>query len=358
MITNISKDGHFILFQTAEKETPIKFDCKEMELISFTGRKIKIVPSIMHDCTTTAQSLVATAVSDYVYHARKNEVWEMNRTKDIISRYEPFIPYLDRVDYFPDECPKGFIKWVLDHDLRFSSHALQCFHVEVEVQKQAKQFSKIDQQTIKTLTDYYIEGNYRIITNLFSLPNKRIKLMLKLFRATIKNGVCWNLDYDFRRFLDNVLDDYYSSFPEDWEEYVDTNRSFEYNMKNFEILKETRKKQQIISQENKIRTITDLSNETYTIIVPETLEQFTNEGKQQNNCVGHYYHNNIAGGVDFIYFIRKTENPNKSYITCRYNVSAAGTIEHRTKNNRPNNDAAAVALIIAIDKRIKELLTE
>ena len=34
-----------------------------------------------------------------------------------------------------------------------------------------------------------------------------------------------------------------------------------------------------------------------------------------------------------VYFLRKKNKPNKSYITCRYNIPAEETIEYRRKNN-------------------------
>lgn len=356
-ITNITKEGKFIIFQTAEKETPIKFDCKDLVLISFTGRAVKTVPNIMRDCPTHTQALVMTAVINYVRYVHKVQMWSAERAKDTINRYEPFIPYLDRVESFPTQCPKGYIKWVLDNDLRFSESSLRRFRAESKLHEQIKQFSEVDKQTIQILANHY-SNDSDTMNMLLGLPIEHTKIMLKLFRVTVKDGICWNLDYDFRNFLDNIRQSCYSSFPNDWEQFVDTNRSFEYNRKNLEMLKRRERERKIISQEDKIRAITELSNETYTIIVPENLEQFTDEGNQQNNCVGHYYHESIADGVNLIYFIRMTASPEKSYTTCRYNIRSAETVEHRTKNNHWQDNTAVCALIKAVDEKIKELLAE
>jgi hypothetical protein len=90
--------------------------------------------------------------------------------------------------------------------------------------------------------------------------------------------------------------------------------------------------------------------------VPSTMDDFTKEGQMQNNCVGSYYHDSIASGDNLIYFIRKKENPNHSYITNRFNISCQRTVETRKINNRDNDDKKALMLIEEIDKKIKELL--
>lgn len=71
--------------------------------------------------------------------------------------------------------------------------------------------------------------------------------------------------------------------------------------------------------------------EDYTIIVPQNLEDLQNEGKQQNNCVGYYYNDSIKRNRDKIFFIRPTENINKSLITCRFNMASRKVREYRLK---------------------------
>jgi hypothetical protein len=86
------------------------------------------------------------------------------------------------------------------------------------------------------------------------------------------------------------------------------------------------------------------------------MEDFTNEGNMQNNCVGYFYHDSIARRHNLVYFIRKATNPNHSYITNRYDISYKRTVESRKVNNDNNNDKSALELIKTIDSRIRELL--
>jgi hypothetical protein len=137
---------------------------------------------------------------------------------------------------------------------------------------------------------------------------------------------------------------------------VDTNRTFDYNIKLIDNAKNAERNKKILEFEETIRDIENLSNDTFTIIVPRTIEDFTNEGNMQNNCVGYFYHDSIARHDNLVYFIRMATNPNHSYITNRYNISHKRTIETRKVNNGDNNDKSALELIKAIDNRIRELL--
>ena len=77
--------------------------------------------------------------------------------------------------------------------------------------------------------------------------------------------------------------------------------------------------------------------DNYIVVVPQTYEDLADEGKQQNNCVGHYYNDSILAGENLILFIRHSNSPKKSYITCRYNIKKQDIVEYRYKNNQDVN---------------------
>jgi hypothetical protein len=66
----------------------------------------------------------------------------------------------------------------------------------------------------------------------------------------------------------------------------------------------------------------------------------------------------MAGQEPIIYFIRKKEKPNKSYITNRFDVSDGYTAESRAVNNRDYTDPDVTDLINVINKMIREKLEE
>ena len=100
---------------------------------------------------------------------------------------------------------------------------------------------------------------------------------------------------------------------------MDTNRTFAYNHKVLQEVSKRERNKVLIEREDLIRPITELSNEKFVVIVPETAQDFTDEGNMQHNCVYSYYHSSIRSGENFVYFIRKAETPKHSYITNRFN---------------------------------------
>ena len=74
----------------------------------------------------------------------------------------------------------------------------------------------------------------------------------------------------------------------------------------------------------------------------------------QHNCVGHYYDDSILADRDLIYFIRKQSEPNKSYITCRYNINAKETVEYRGFGNCSVRDNNVYNFIEVIDSLINK----
>lgn len=75
------------------------------------------------------------------------------------------------------------------------------------------------------------------------------------------------------------------------------------------------------------------------VIVPQNIKDLQKEGNQQHNCVGHYYNDSIMKGINKIYFIRKKDNSDESFITCRYNMQNKNTVEARGFCNRSLSDA-------------------
>ena len=77
------------------------------------------------------------------------------------------------------------------------------------------------------------------------------------------------------------------------------------------------------------------------------------EGFQQNNCVGYYYNDSIENGDNCIFFLRKKDKPEKSYITCRYCVDDKEVVEARYKNNR-DIDSADEKIVYRINNFIND----
>lgn len=100
--------------------------------------------------------------------------------------------------------------------------------------------------------------------------------------------------------------------------------------------------------------LTQLNNDKFTIIVPKTVEEFQQEGRNQQNCVYTSYLPQVQRGDTNVIFIRRTENVDASYITCeiRNNIIR----QYLGKYNVRPVDADALAFQSAIQKLLNTMV--
>lgn len=67
-------------------------------------------------------------------------------------------------------------------------------------------------------------------------------------------------------------------------------------------------------------------NTEYTIITPKSVKEFQEESRQQGNCVLSNYCRRVADGETNIYFIRKKQSPDKSFITLEIQNGRIGSM--------------------------------
>ena len=201
------------------------------------------------------------------------------------------------------------------------------------------------------IRDYSV-NKYEIIEKYIGIKNLQKSLIVSiknLYVANISSEIN-ELFYTLNRADGNTLFQIGFMF--------DTNRDIRYNNKIIEKFVNREKNAKIEENLKKLNFINNLEMGDFIVVVPQTMEDKAKEGQMQNNCVGYYYDNSIKEGNDFIYFIRKKENPNKSYITCRYNVRHNDTVEYRLKNNNPVRNKKELDMIYAISNIIREKLTK
>ena len=339
-VTNIEKVGSVIMI-TLDNGKTVTYDCKENIMTSYTNRKVKNFPSNIDILTNAVAGLKWALTILHNYHN--------NSTPETFKKLELFINNLDLIetpfnDYIPNECPKGYIKYLRDNNKKINCKSLMIY-------KASKTLNKND----LTIYSHLIEADTLAADWYINLLSDNRNKFNKIFNVSAKE-FNWNLQTDFHLWYNTCIYNAKEKLGDNWMNFLDENRNFKYNTKIIETLLENKRNEKIIKNESKIKAIENLSNDTYIIKVPEKIIDFTEEGKMQNNCVGSYYHESIANGENLIYFIRLTKKPEKSYITNRYRISSEKTIESRKINNTENNDIQAKELIKQIDKMIKELL--
>jgi hypothetical protein len=344
-ITSFKKEGTNYIIALDDKPTPCIFNFENGVMTSYTGKEVKNYPSYL-------RHVKADELTVYLLNLIKDYMNGNSFVKGQMERYNMFYTNPDLIEYIdtlPNECPKGYIKWIRENNRKISRHSLQDYKDYLRFQSLPTECKElVDFIKKSNRLNYYFDNI--IHSNNITAPI--LKAICKIFKVSMKT-FSWDFSEDFYDFC-NELYIILGSGEETILNSIDTNRTFEYNTKLIHTVRDKLREKAIINQENRIRDITKLSNDTFTIIVPNCLEDFTIEGKQQNNCVGYYYHDYIAQGRDFIYFIRNTANPDKSLYTCRFDVYQNETAEKRAVNNTSILDNNALDFIREIDKYIRD----
>jgi hypothetical protein len=350
----IEKQGVNIII-TVNRNKPIIYNVVEKTITSYTGRKLVGLQS-------TLQCLCKTQVEWAIYNTLR-DVNTVSRRTEKIDNLIPWISYPELFENrqynsyaMPSRCPKGFVNWLKENPEKpLSEKSLNEFLVE----KAITQMSAEDKEFLQLLEDnvvFYSTHMVRFKKDYVGLPTEHRKLFRQIFRSSIKT-ICFSLGQDLTAFYYAIMRrEYgYEEYPENWYEIVNPDRTFKQNHELLKIAIDKQLEKDIIATEDKGRVITELSNDEFTIVVPEKLEDLIDEGKQQHNCVGSHYNKSIANGENFVYFIRHTENKEKSYITSRFNINCRRTIETLTIFNRQYYDNNATKLIKKIDEKLKEI---
>jgi hypothetical protein len=363
-ITGIEKNGLTVTVTIEGKANPVIFDMAHLSFTSYTGRDIQRFPVGSYCFEKDSFSgIIPRLLFNALLSNSKGDV------RSNLSKVELFInnpEILNGIHYcseLTDECPKGFIKWLKDNDKMPTKESLTDYKRGMALKRMTQEDKEVYELLFGTENSPYYQYCDTYKECYFSMSAELRHKFNKILKVSIKS-LSWYLKDEMTTFIDRFIRNRgWSSWRDEcrldnWEELLNTDRSFKWNTEN--IIASAKKvwEDKIINNENKIRAIEELSNDTFVIVVPKSLQDFTDEGNMQHNCVGHFYHGSIANGENLVYFIRKKSTPNHSYITNRYMIVRHETVETRKFANAYNDDEEARALIKEIDKMITSLLSE
>ena len=362
-ITGIEKNGLTVAVTIEGKAKPVIFDMIHLSFTSYTGRDIQRFPVGAYHLSTDVSGVIPKLLFSALLSNDKCDI------KSNLNKLELFInnpEILNDIRYcseLADECPKGFIKWLKNKEKTPTATNLAEYKREMQLKRMTQEDKEVyellfvgENSPYSQYSDTYKECYFSMSAELRHKFNKILKVSIK--------SLSWNLEKEMSTFIDLFIRNRSWNFhnnecrPDNWEELLNTDRTFKWNTENIVANARKELETKIIKNENKIRAIEELSNDTFVVVVPKTLQDFTDEGYMQHNCVGHFYHRSIANGENLVYFIRKKSTPNRSYITNRYMIVGHKTVETRKFANAYNDDEEARALIKEIDEKITSLLSE
>ena len=215
---------------------------------------------------------------------------------------------------------KDYLNWCREHDDFVSLRTTQEYYQE-----------KLEDSIPKELKPYYVMMKFYTATE-----NIDIETLFKLLKI-IKYTVCHLRANEAVNDIEDLYD-LTNILTDENKKLLNTNRTVSQNYRIIE-------QQKFVNNEafeNTLRRLNFMNGkcfDDYIVVVPQNVMDLLNEGFQQNNCVGYYYNNSIKNGNNCIFFLRRKDKPEKSYITCRYCVDTKEVVEAKYKNNRDIDSA-------------------
>ncbi len=279
------------------------------------------------------------------FRKEKEHFFSEMRKRDKIYSLTISNPNLNVFLDYNGDIPEGFVDFCLKNDITLNGISYEAFQLSKKINDYP--------EDVRLLAAEYIE---RI--NNSNLPKEHIVKILRAYRnSVLKYG---SYAFNSRDTLMYTLT-YISRFPE-LIKLIDTQSSFALAAKavdkNYKLLKNKGLQEKIEKSQKRIKELETLVYKDYCFLVPTTLKELIDEAKQQYNCVGSYYNDSMAEGRDFIYFIRKKNEPKKSYITCRFNVNGNETKEARYRFNDSDIRGEDKEAILKSEDFIKKIVKE
>lgn len=315
----VKKEKNLLYFNATSILNPKQIDTITFDFITHTFNKELPLENITEEVNYHDRLLYENILNNI------NDIpeWIFTYTNDI-TIINPFINnYLTTFDtdlkQMLKDCPKGLVNYLKD------------FHREFDYYNTREYVLK------KNLGNFgcYMYNSYKDIFSCkeVSVITKNRKLLKEVIHNSWDRGdFAASLNKLLRVFQDNLSDKVTFNTLLSLLTESDDIESFREKCLD-EVNKELHQKlADELTALNFINNI-NIDNE-HIVIVPQSIKDLQTEGNQQHNCVGHYYNDSIIYGVNKIYFIRKKDNTDESFITCRYNMQKKNTVEARGFCNR------------------------
>lgn len=313
------------------------------------GKRVNFISGLYEESDKTEKNINYASMEVYILETislekEKNDFFSKIRKGDRIYSLLLSNPNL-RISWdYDGDIPEGFVDFCLKNILMLNDSSYKIF----QSSKKIKDYP----EDVRILAAEHIEE-----INESELPKEYIVKILRAYKnSVLKYGRYAFCGYSALKYT--LM--YVGQFPE-LIKLINNQSSFALVAdavdKNYKLLKNKEQQELIQKNQNKIKELENLAYEDYCFIVPTTPKELIDEGEQQHNCVGSaYYKSSMSEGASFIYFIRKKNEPKKSYITCRFDMYTKETVEARYKFNDEVSKEEDGRAILKTSEFIKKII--
>ena len=306
------------------------------------GKEIKALPydvlQFYFKCRHSRAYDKETVLLAYLIHCSDDNFEDYRKAESFISIAIQNLDLEYDVD-LDDMCnfklTKDYLNWCREHEEPVCLRTIDEHRQE-----------KLEDSIPKELKPYYVIMKFHDVA-LDDVDKETLFKLLKIIKYTVCHLRAEEAVNDIENFCD-LMD----MLTNENKKLLNTNRTISQNCRIIEQQKFVDNK----AFESTLKKLNFLNGECfddYIVVVPQNVMDLADEGFQQNNCVGYYYNDSIENGDNCIFFLRKKNKPEKSYITCRYSVDDKEVVEARYKNNR-DIDSADEKIIYYINDFIND----
>lgn len=384
-IVSIEKQGVMLTINTEEyPEKPFKFDISNHYFYSYTGNHVQnITPCFKHHTIANRNNNDLYEFYKFIVNAiilsksRDNYYYrQAERALKVIDMYFTSTDLLDmnNLNNTPTELPKGYLNWLRENNKKINSTSLKEFKTAQLLTKAPKIIREVVEFCKPNSGNITVQTIINILMDYESHGVDKITMFCKLFKNSTKK-FSWNFLDDVYKFICftfkgcnefvrdfNGYTGYLYTIP-NWDKYIDDEQDFKLNLQRLKELALVEANKTIKERQERFSAIEEMDFGEYVVKIPYTKEELILEGNQQHNCVGGY-DTYIKSGRDFIYFIRKKDKPDESYVTCQFAIKDYYNNEERSKstvqalfhyNQYIPKDNSVWDCIKAVDEKAREL---
>lgn len=363
MTFTVTRDKNIINFLAEGKEQPYAFDINTGILYSLKSKPLKNYPSGLKTCITHNTNdfvlFIMAQMLDRGYNYHDGCSWKLADFQE----YADLLIIADKINSLGYEYTRDDAWRVDKRTLRLIGENFKDF----------ARFVKETDEDRATITNFMynyfpviwaekhgIEVNEIVTPDICrqimeaDFSDEQIEYLIKCFRRGVPyfymnsyNGLIYISDFI------RTLREYYFHCEELNLKYdKDFFRGVALANRMYQTHKKEIDNRKIAEQMNKHSY--DFEDDNFTIVVPQTTDDFFKEATAQNNCVYNLFMPKVAKGDTNVVFIRKKSNPSKSYITCE--ITNRGQIRqyYLANNNSVKRDTAEYDFKVALQNWLNE----
>lgn len=408
-MTTVSKNRNYIVF-TRENGKTWSIDPIAIEYIGLRGNPVQNVPNGgIEEMRVYAidDSNDVAAVLLKIWHARINiHGGHAGRYTEYCGIVEKFYNAIESCQYCGNHfCWDSYYSSRINNEIEHYDNCLDSGYTDKQILKAAKEINAIIIDHINNNTNIpdYIENNMRY-SNLFGFNTIEAYLRAKEYESKFTK-VRKQFGDELVNWAVKTVEWHYTPNVNKFDDVYLSRVFYYYTDKNAQMLVDNGCISKCILLENSLRTVSRcyemgviprkesilteyqtvqnnyniwqnaakerafkesqrpefaFENDDFVAIVPTTILELIKEGSDMNNCVGSYWLNNYGNSAKKfnrgVVFVRRKNNPKKSYITCDFTLSDMTIQQYLGNSNCHIDDESAKVFRKQLQAHLKSLV--